>query len=451
MFVESKRGFEIMLPLHKLLINQPKEKLVNLLLELSEQDSMFEFKLRSRFDDAEDSINVSDTVEVVIDSYKNSHHFINYYEVMSLADDLEDVLNDIEKQPASISKGENILRFMIAVLDVIEDCDDSSGSLHALEIECINLLSEISEKFKNETDKLDRLIETYLKYVAELSVFEYSEAEYDVLEVCVNIATTQNQYKAIHKALILATKSKQAYHYQMYMALQLKLVKRFDNDENIELFIDENLHLKAFKKAKINQLKATQKYEEALQLIEKAQKEDEKNSANQDEWKEIACDIYKQQGDTSRYAVLTKELFLGGSTKYYQALKDIHQTDKGFYENLKHELKNLNRDYLYAFVINKENDVVALLDYVKQHPETIEKYKEKLLPTCERQVVLIYEAYILDAAQYTTKRSEYQDICGLISRYQYHAPLERVNRIVAMLRETYKRRPAFVDELKRFN
>lgn len=61
----------------------------------------------------------------------------------------------------------------------------------------------------------------------------------------------------------------------------------------------------------------------------------------------------------------------------------------------------------------------------------------------------MYSKYIKGAAAHVSNRPAYQEVCQMIRRYEKIAGKQPRQSIVGELRSSYKRKPAFVDELSK--
>ncbi|WP_251862359.1 hypothetical protein [Clostridium sp. Marseille-Q2269] len=94
-------------------------------------------------------------------------------------------------------------------------------------------------------------------------------------------------------------------------------------------------------------------------------------------WKEIRYTAYKELSMKEEQQKLAKELLLHGNFLYYRELKKLTTEGKEvFYNKLKQELKNFRewqQRNIYLKVIEEENDLDEIMEFVRKNPETIEK------------------------------------------------------------------------------
>ena len=91
------------------------------------------------------------------------------------------------------------------------------------------------------------------------------------------------------------------------------------------------------------------------------------------------------------------------------------------------------------------------MSYVRENPQYIARYADFLKEKYPDEVVALYNNRIKAAAQSSSKRSAYQDVCSLIRRYKKIAGKVNAAELVDELRVLYKKKRAFVDELSKLD
>ncbi|MEY8763876.1 MULTISPECIES: hypothetical protein [Clostridium] len=65
------------------------------------------------------------------------------------------------------------------------------------------------------------------------------------------------------------------------------------------------------------------------------------------------------------------------------------------------------------------------------------------------EVVSLYEKDIREKARSASNRVQYKEVCKIIKRYKKIAGKGKAKEIIDALRNIYRRRPAFLDEMGR--
>lgn len=102
---------------------------------------------------------------------------------------------------------------------------------------------------------------------------------------------------------------------------------------------------------------------------------------------------------------------------------------------------------IYISLIEKENDQDEILELVRKNPEKIEMYVDLLRYNFEDEVIEIYEKHILNSAIFASNRNAYKDICRKLIKYKDIAGKDKQDEVKNILRNLYKKRPAFIDEI----
>ena len=138
---------------------------------------------------------------------------------------------------------------------------------------------------------------------------------------------------------------------------------------------------------------------------------------------------------------------MAGHFEYYSVLKELAAEDfPTFYVELKQELKEQNHS-VYVQLIEAENDVEAILDYVRKNPSFIDQYLKYLLDSHEAEAIGLLEEHVKTMAEVAFNRKQYKEVCQVLKRFRNTAGQEAQLRLVEELKVKYKNRPAFLDEL----
>lgn len=90
-----------------------------------------------------------------------------------------------------------------------------------------------------------------------------------------------------------------------------------------------------------------------------------------------------------------------------------------------------------------------MMELVRENPKLVEQYTSELVGSFKDEIQQIYAKYIKMAAHATSDRRRYQDVCRIIQRFEKVAGKNLREELVKELRDVYKRKPAFLDELSK--
>jgi hypothetical protein len=142
-----------------------------------------------------------------------------------------------------------------------------------------------------------------------------------------------------------------------------------------------------------------------------------------------------------------RELIMGGEFDFYWELKELATDDwLAFYSELKRDLAEKN-GRVYLQLIEAENDVEAILAHVREHPSSVERYLKYLIDSHKDDAIRLFEYHVRATAENAFNRKQYKEVCRALNRFRKVAGREAQMKLAEELEQTYKNRPAFLDEL----
>jgi len=243
------------------------------------------------------------------------------------------------------------------------------------------------------------------------------------------------------------------YYAETLLHILHRMLFVYGTDTEALQFEEDNSAYASFRKLLIERALKENNFEKVIVLAMDGEKQDKEYAGRTSKWKRIRYDAYKKLSLKAEQARLAKELLFDGNFEYYQELKALNIEDETtFYSKLKTSLKNDQRwqvKNMYVKLIEQEQDSEEIMAYVKENPAYIVKYAELLKGNYPDEVVVLYRNHIRAVSKDSSKRSAYQDVCALIRRYKKIAGKDDATELVNELLILYKRRPAFVDELRK--
>jgi hypothetical protein len=290
------------------------------------------------------------------------------------------------------------------------------------------------------------------------SVFDgWEEFSIDLLSIAVGFADIENfrerLYQKIEEKIDKCSGSDyQRYSVEALLRILLELKKRYGTKEEEEAFIKENIDYKSFRESLIDRYFREKDYQGVIDLALAGEKKDQHLAGLVSNWKRIRYRAYKALGWQEQQLKLAKELFLSGDFNYYQEMKDLSSGQEAkLYQSLKQETKaskNWQTKNLYLRLIDEADDLAAIMDYVRENPYTIENHAAKLKKDFYEEVIVLYQSHIKRTAEGAKNRRDYQGVCAMIKRYKKIAGQKNQALIIEELTVMYKRKPAFMNELK---
>ena len=226
-------------------------------------------------------------------------------------------------------------------------------------------------------------------------------------------------------------------------------------------FLEDNISKDEICSYLVDTLIGLKNYERALCVLEKALKLEDRFLKSR--WLKKEIEIYQTLGDKQQVIVTYRRLFIqnGGSLKVYNELKSMIPVDewKDYLSGLMNETRF--SDYCWgedgntkAEIFLAENDRSGLFQYMMQLKYNLHdlysRYATKLSLEQQTELIPKYVDEIRSEASIAKKRDHYIRVCHYISDLkELHGATEVVEKLTAEFLETYRRRPAFVAELKK--
>lgn len=440
----------------------PKEELIRIIMEIVPKNDTLEESLILRYSDGnneQELKQVAKLIRRIVNKYAGRGGFIEYGEISDYVGEMVGILEKARNTEDSLLALEIIFQVLHEAMEAFQYADDSDGEIGGLVSECFEVMEDLvlSEK-SSDSSITQKLFNRLLEDSNDHSYDDWQEYTIDILRLCAEVADTEALRVLLRERVMVYLNKSDTDGFSTYYAgtlLQIlhRLIVLYGTDAEALHFEEENSEHASFRELLIERAKKENNFEKVIALAIDGEKQDDYYAGRKPKWKEIRYDAYKKLSLKAEQAQLAKEMLFDGHFEYYQELKDLNTGDETeFYDALKAKLKKDTRwqaKNMYVNLIEQEEDTDEIMAYVRENPQSIVKYAELLKDNYADEVVALYNNRIKAAAQFSTKRSAYQDVCSLIRRYKNIAGQDNAVELVHELRVLYKRRPAFVDELSK--
>ena len=194
-------------------------------------------------------------------------------------------------------------------------------------------------------------------------------------------------------------------------------------------------------------------YEGALNLSLDGEKSDEAYRGLVSKWKKKRYNIYEVAGMLDEQRALARALIYENEFDYYLKLKETYGEAQwqAIYPEIHETISKTGQRFMsiYPMVLIEEEAWFKLLIYVRERPSNIVVYQEYLVEDYPLEVYRIYVQYIEGLSAGQNNRKGYRKVCREIKNLRKLGGIEQADNIIKVLQETYKRRPAFVEELSK--
>ncbi|MDZ5473296.1 hypothetical protein SM124_16380 [Bacillus sp. 31A1R] len=445
--------------IQEVLTNLSKEELINIIINITNKDATLENSLIVRYSNGDHSNEIEackKLIHSIVRKYLGREGFIKYRDTGDFVGELEDVLDKARKTNHVLVALDIALLLLEEAVGAFQYADDSDGDIGYLVSETLEFIGEI---VTCEMEQDQHRIEIFERVLAQTNkkIFDgWLDFKVDLLEICFEFADDVILREQLtHKIeTMLDEHSNDSYtHYSNERLLQLlfQLINQYGTEEEAEQFINKHLQFSSFRELLLNKFIQEENYHKVIEVAKKGEVQDKQYLGLVSKWKKYRYDAYKFLLLIEEQRNLAKELLLKGDFNYYQELKELASENQSeFYANLKKELKTgegrATTD-IFLKIIEHENDLEELLEFVKNNPRLVEVYAEKLVKLYEDEVINIYKRFIETVASHASNRRDYQGVCQKIKKFKKIAGKTKQVDLVKELMGLYVKRPAFMDEL----
>ena len=437
--------------IRSLLSAQSKETLIAILAEFAKNDRQIRNDLLLRFSDAD---NLTDKARNLIkSSVKKAMHggFVEYGctdQAIEGAEKVLEMAGDMAQDLSLASRVEMLIVVLEEMMELLEDCDDSDGEVGGIIEEAIqgidSVISKLDKSFGDKPEIFDLITDHALS-----SQYEgWSSWQLDMLGACVPLCGDALLRKRLESCL--ADFFTDTYDKKHAQRIQAQIIADFDGENAADAYRAQNLDNSDFRRLLIEKTVSQGQLESALELCLKGEKLDAGYPGLVKQWQEIRYSIHERMDDMPTQINLARTFVLDGNFDYYAKLKLLYSSAEwpSVLEDLLAEFDERS-DRVYVKILIEEGLKQLLLAYCRQKPWSLPGLYRHLIPDYADEISPLFEKLIRLEAGRASDRKGYRTVCGIIQNYM-HACGESATRVlITDLFVTYKKRPAFVDELKK--
>lgn len=393
----------------------------------------------------------SNELRNIFSDYLYPDEFIDYYKSWDFSSDLSHYMTKIiEKLLLKNGYYEEAFKLIKQIfVELLElPIDDSGGVIMDLAAECIDLWEMILDQC---SVILKKEMFSWFHNIIEDQSFDYLN------ELIEEILWSKFQEKEFIKKNRLLSKSRFDYFKNekqftsKYNAEKWAIyyLETLNEPEEIKAFCENNLEYLKVREYYVDRLIEEREFRKAISLLEELKKTEHTLTP---EYREKLMELY---ADTKNKTNFNEELYhlviLFGSRR--MDLYDRYKAQFNEEDWLKNRGLLLDKISIWNgkdMLLLEEEMYGELLEIAIQTRglEVIRKHKKLLYELDAIRVSDKYEDEILEASEETSSRKKYREISYTIGELkQLTNNHKRVDDIVLYLRETYKRRPAMMEEL----
>ncbi|MCM3636650.1 hypothetical protein M3152_02875 [Sporosarcina luteola] len=430
-----------------------KVELIDILLHLADDDPNFHNELlfnHATVDEQQEIARFKRIIDSIIEKYTGREGFITYKYVGDFTNELSAVLNKVESVKNPLIAFEIAQGLLIEGIKSFQYADDSSGNIGYLLDQTIETMEAIAAGalgLDEQSEMLEKLID-----LSKSEVFEgWNDFRIDLLGIGLNYAGNEQLRATLLNELEAMVNGSSANDYGRYeneriYNLMYDIFETHGTSEKARQFLQKNLNYPTFRKRLMQYELKEGNYENVLALASEGESLDKDYRGLVTRWKKWRYKAYKLMKAFDEQMTIGRELLIEGEFEFYWELKDLAEDATAFYEEVKQELAVKNQ-WMFVKLIEAENDVEAILDYVRENPSMVERYLEYLVDSHAEEAIGLFKTHVKEIAQNSFNRKGYKEVCQVLKRYGKVAGREAQMNLAEELKQTYKNRPAFQDEL----
>lgn len=396
-----------------------------------------------------------------LNSAAGRYGFINYYHapkafkiVFSLIDKANEFLNH--------KNYSDPLQIALAVIDQVSEVavhmDDSDGMVVDAFDGAFDLITSLTENKDVPMPLKDQML--------DLLKTEYAKPKYEhygddmILDSMIDLAELTGRMNELFPIIDQKIKSTGSdYELNSLLQKKLQLLKASGRIVEMVQLINENLAMPEFRQMKVDEFLEQKRWEEAIQTIKEGIQISEKlmHSGTTMKWKNMLLKIYSDTQQQQKYLSLLRELFYESrhEKKYYLLLKQTVEPEKWHIERdtiiSKLKKERIFDEFLYELFVIEEmwNELMALMKQRFRY-SLLRHYHEFLFPRFPEDMLKMYSVSCQKFAEESNTRSNYKELATMLKQVQkIEGGKPIVTMLLSLFRETYKRRPAMMEELAR--
>lgn len=451
------------------------------------QNPDFETEVRVYFASKDAGIDQVKKYRSLFDSIieKNSDYsgFINYRNSTSVSSEIDALAGN---GYLFADKGDFRGAFTVAkallqpTAELIQECDDSSGSIGESISYIISLVCHVAEE-NVVPDGLHEELFQFLKTELRNNLyFDYGDFGYDLFSIfhslAIRLGKSEEYSQFIGELISLQKGSYSEYIVAHFKTMLIDFFQQVGQHDKADRLISENMDIVEVRKAELEKLLARKEYKSAKHLIEEGIRiaKAKGNLGTVSEWQKDMLHLATLENDTASIRQASKKLaFDRGLNKTYylqwkstysgeewkqvieefiaertaQVLADQNSMSRNLWSTNDALLRDLGPIYveesLWDRLLSLVQNASSLRSVLEYHPHLSAHYPDAMMD--------MYIPLLLKKGERTNDRSAYAELARLMKKVKKDIPSGsgRIKALAQQFREKFPRRPAMLDELSK--
>lgn len=441
--------------LKQLLEDAEKQKLIDYLLRLAENNDLIRNELYMTIGNPQPELEMDYIKNVINESIRTNtdRGSIGYRGCDNICIVFDECTAVGEKhyKAGNLRIALDIVSYVLGrAVGICTRADSSSGMLVDSIEQCLEVIRKICAPGNDDSYNCNYLIK-----LASRKVFvNYDNAAVQLFIIASQLVTEKSAdklKKAFEKFM------NQAYDGGKYLKdsraeIEYNIIKRLNGEQEAVSFAYKNLDMDNMRESVVSAALKSKNYQEAEKLCIEAVNKNANawQYRKRNKWNEILFDLYRETGDVNKQADTAKHLIFLGDASYYDKLKNLYMESGEWeekYPQLIAALREKLPSHMYAVILQNEREWMLLLELMNEDSSLVETYAECVAPHYPEQVYNLYSNKILLKAAEATDRKGYQYICRMILKLADMGGKAMALDIINRLHSAYPRRSSLKDEL----
>ena len=443
--------------LEEVLEKLDRRVLIAMVLEFAGRDKRMKEEVLLRHSGNADPERVRGIIKSAIAATEH-RGYIGYYDTERATKGTDIALKMAEDE---ISTGEimTAVRLCIVVLeetmDLLRRCDDSDGYVGETIEDTIAMIGE-AIMAQNAHEDSEMIFDAVLEHSQSSIYDDWDDWQIDLMSalvpLCGNRANRDKLEKVISDSQSADVRGWSGeYRIRSLQNLQFSIIREFDDESAADIYIEGHLDNDDLRVIGIENAIRRRSYEKALSMCIDGETKSGNYIGLLKEYRDIRYGIYEKTEDIEAQKDLGFELLIGGDISYLSKIKALYGEDgwPAVLRKIVNATKAGDRKGIYLETLIREGLKSELLEYCKENVSYIVPLYPNLLPEYKKDVCEIFVSHIRGSAAHANGRDDYRSVCRTLWHYKSICG-DGAYTLRDELARTYARRPAFTDELSKF-
>ena len=446
--------------IEELLADQPRDVLANLLITLAARSPLVAQQIRMVFGPRDPTETLSECRRLLretINLHTDGYGFLEYEAVGAVVNGSTPVAD----LAASVAAQDPVLAIDIYLLLVeemvtlLQTADDSDGLVGGAIEDALAAIDAVIGDEALSADTKERAFEHLLAAAGRPFLADWPDWEVGIASMASRLVGSAAMREEWERALLDGRGGRvDSYRSEQLDILLHTLTLRLEGPEEADAFLLDRHHHPTFREVAIRDALNGGRYDDAIVLADAGIEADLPRNlwGLVARWRQLKYEAALQSGQEELTRQTARELFLGGQTEYYEALRSTYP-EKAWEGVWRGMLDELDRKpgwpgTPYLHVIAVEHDTPRILEYCRRNPRALEQFLGDLLPTHRDEVAELWRHDIERHGEMASTRTAYQAIAQSLRRMAKAGLSDEARELTDRLLTQYPRKSALREELR---